>query len=145
MSNPWDRNIRPLPPDLSRRPQLDRERLNKPIPLKPTETYALLCIFDHIAANHPNGRINIAPMMPSLDNPLVAGPSVQIDLADFSGRNPAAAIILTKEHAQTTLLAMMKAYEAIGGHCEEMWLALRADPSEREMDIRFNFVDDAKE
>ncbi len=130
MSNPWDRYGPGPRPDLSKLPLEDRARIAKPIPLRYTETYGMVCIFRNTTTSHPNGRVNISPFVP--DQPESVGglqTGLQIDCNDFSGRLPTATIILSRESAKTAMVSMLRAYRAVGGDVDAAVAASRApDP-----------------
>lgn len=116
----WDASKGPQP-NLSRLPALERERITTPLPLRVAETYGLVCIFQSQTYVHPNGRVNVAPyFVNSTVDPMVASDGLQIDLNDFSGRIPAATVVMSASHARTVIAGMIHAYVEVGGSLEDL-------------------------
>jgi len=116
----WDPTKGPQP-NLSRLPVLERERITTPLPLRVAETYGLVCIFQSQTYVHPNGRVNVAPYyVNSTNDPMIASDGVQIDLNDFSGRIPAASVVMTANHARTVIAGLIHAFVEVGGCLEDV-------------------------
>jgi hypothetical protein len=103
-------------PDLSKLPQHIRDTFSQTLPIRPDECRAAVMIFQVSKGfNHPNGRCNVAVYKREENAVINMDKGLQLDFAEFSGRQPLATAIIDKDSARTFIAGLLRAYSAIGG------------------------------
>lgn len=108
-------------PDLRRLPQVVREQMSQPVPLRPTEVHASVLLFQSTPGlNHPNGRVLVSPHRKDPDNYTGVPDGIQLDMTDFHGRKPLASVVLTAKAAIPVLENLIRCYMALGATPEDV-------------------------
>ena len=108
-------------PDLRKLPQVVREQLSQPVPLRPTEVHAGVLLFQTTPGlNHPNGRVLVSSHRKDPEAYTAVPDGIQIDLTDFYGRKPLASIVLTPAAVVPVLENLIRCYVALGATAEDV-------------------------
>jgi len=119
----WDWGA--IGPNLSKLPPHLRESLSENIPLRPGEVHGRVLIFRKTPALiHPNGRVLVTKYYKDAARPVGIPDGAQIDLVDFSGREPLVSVLLVKENVPAVLGGLVQSFLAMGGSADDLHAAI---------------------